>query len=91
MRVCACQEDDVYVQSDKTNTSTELVYDEFVEAVARMYHTRYAKMFPKSSIKKMLDGDDGLDLAFRFDAWLSEVFLPAAFAAIKAKKMKTPK
>ena len=36
-------EDDVYIQSDKANTSTELDFDEFFEVLARMYQTRYER------------------------------------------------
>ena len=36
-------EDDVYVQSEKSNTSTELVLDEFFEVLARCYHIQTSK------------------------------------------------
>ena len=81
-------EDDIYVQSDRANTSTELVYDEFFECLVRMFQMRYAKEHPGSRLKRMLDtgGDDGLDLACKLDEWLGKTFLVNAFAAIKAKK-----
>lgn len=82
-------EDDVYVQTDKANTSTELVADEFFEVLARMYHTRWAGGSKQRSAKKLIEGeseDAGLELARGFDAWLQESFLPAANSAIKTRK-----
>ena len=81
-------EDDVYIQDDKKNTSTELVYEEFFEVLARMYFTREGgPRNKKPPVKKLLEtGEDGLELARGFDQWLEVRFLPAAAAAIKKRK-----
>ena len=81
-------EDDVYIQADKANTSTELVFEEFFEVLARMYYAREGgPRNRKPSVKLLLEsGEDGLELARGFDAWLQVGFLPAAFDAIKTRK-----
>ena len=82
-------EDDVYVQANKANTSTELVFDEFFEVLARMFHTRDSAGRRDRTAKRLLEtgGDDaGLELARGFDAWLETSFLPAATLAVKTRR-----
>jgi hypothetical protein len=81
-------EDDVYVQSDKANTSTELTYDEFFEVLARMHHAREGGE-KRRKARSILEEDEGLDLARKFDAWIEGGLLPVAAEAIKARKKKT--
>ena len=47
-------EDDIYIQADKQNTSTELVLDEFFEVLARMHYAREGLMYAGGG-----DGDQG--------------------------------
>ena len=81
-------EDDVYVQADKQNTSTELVFDEFFEVLCRIHHTREGGQRTKRlSAKRLLEsGEEGLELARSLDVWLGESLLPKAFAAMKMRK-----
>ena len=78
-------EDDVYIQTDKSNTSTELTFDEFFEVLARMHHAREGGE-QKMKAKRILEEDEGLELARSFDAWLESNFLPAANEALSARK-----
>lgn len=78
-------EDDIYVQEDKSNTSSELVYDEFFEALARMFHFREGGERKKKA-KRHFEEDEGCGLARRFDVWLQESVLPPAFEAIRNRK-----
>merc|ERR1711871_954464 len=72
-------EDDLYVQSNAKNISTELVFDEFFEVLARLYKVR---AFGAQSVIT----DEGLALARGFHAWLKEHLYPAVNAAIKQRK-----
>ena len=73
-------EDELYEQDDQLNTSTELVFDEFFEALARMYRA-------KDWAKKPIDADEGLEFARGFHGWLLEELEPKLLAAIKVRKM----
>ena len=72
-------EDDLYAQSDAKNLSTELVFDEFFEVLARLYKVR---AFGAHSVIM----DEGLELARGFHAWLKQDLYPAVNAAIKQRK-----
>ena len=80
-------EDDLYIQSNKANTSTELDFDEFFEVLARMHHSREGGEKTKKA-KRLLDEDEGLEMARNFDAWLARSFFPAATEAIKTRRKK---
>ena len=73
-------EDELYEQDDQLNTSTELVFDEFFEALARMYRA-------KDWAKKPIDADEGLEFARGFHGWLLEELEPKLLAAIKVRKL----
>ena len=94
-------EDDIYIQADKQNTSTELVLDEFFEVLARMHYAREGLLCAGGGdgdqdrkhsplgrrARYILETDEGLMLARSFDAWLAESFVPAAMDAIKQRKV----
>ena len=85
-------EDDIYIQDDKKNTSTELVYDEFFECIARMHFSIFLNRPGQASYdddaQLLLDEDEGLGVARKFDAWLESILLPNCFAAIKDRKKR---
>ena len=72
-------EDDLYEQADAKNTSTELVFDEFFEVLARIHRScAWGNSRPIE--------DDGLELARSFYRWLGDELLPTVATAIKERK-----
>ena len=76
-------EDDLFEQADKANTSTELVFDEFFEVLARMYRAReWATLLKAAKVGK----NEGLEFARGFHRWLADDLVPTLLAAIKLRK-----
>ena len=72
-------EDDLFEQEDKLNTSTELVFDEFWEALARMYR---ARDWSKADYAR----EEGLEFARGFHGWLGNTLVPTLITAIKTRR-----
>lgn len=86
-------DDDLFVQEDKANSASELVFDEFSETIARIHGIRWSKA--QAAAREMDGGDpkvvdeeaeEGLEQARDLDEWLQTSFLPEANAAIKARR-----
>ena len=71
-------DDELYEQSEEGNTSSELVYDEFEEVVARIYYTKVWLRTPAAERPELLETG--------FDAWLADEFVPRALDAVKRRK-----
>ena len=67
-----------YEQSEEGNTSSELVYDEFEEVVARIFYTKVWLRTPAAERPDLLETG--------FDAWLADEFVPRALDAVKRRK-----
>ena len=74
-------EDDLYAQDDAKNLSTELVFDEFFEVMARIYKIRTYGLAGVVT-------DEGLELARGFHAWLKADLYPNIQQAIKVRKKR---
>ena len=71
-------DDELYEQSEEGNTSSELVYDEFEEVVARIFYTKVWLRTPAAERPDLLETG--------FDAWLADEFVPRALDAVKRRK-----
>ena len=69
---------DLYETDDPDDSPTELVLDEFLEALARIHLAR--------APHGCLAADDGLAFARSFSAWVHTELLPHLQAVVRAKK-----
>jgi hypothetical protein len=69
-------DDELYEQDEEGNTSSELVYDEFAELVARIFYGREWLRLPLSERNLQ-------QVELGFNSWLEGCFLPAAQGSSK--------
>lgn len=71
-------DDELYEQPEEENTPTELVYDEFAEMIARLFHER--EWLPRTQKQRLSS------LAMAFGNWLEADFVPRALEAVQRHK-----
>ena len=74
-------DDELFVQEEEGDTSSELVYDEYVEMVGRVFYGRvWLHMDTVEQERTQIERE--------FDKWLGEFYVPSVLAAISSKKSK---
>jgi hypothetical protein len=79
-------DDELYEQEEEDNTSSELVFDEFNEMLARIFNV---KVWQRMKEDERAAAPTRIELAF--NAWLEAAFLPVAARAIKERRKRRGK